>query len=83
AEKTLGLHYSHFETRPLVSTRLPKTPTSKNQRFLRWVEKVGLGSPIVLRARPIKIRDWWVQRRTGRYNEDLADIITNPGTMRS
>ncbi len=25
-----------------MSTRLPTTPTSKNQRFLRWVEKVGL-----------------------------------------
>lgn len=38
-------------------------------------------SPIASRAGPIKLRDWWVQMKTGRYNEALADIITNPGAM--
>lgn len=38
-------------------------------------------SPIVSRAGPVKLRDWWVQMKTGRYNEALADIITNPGAM--
>jgi len=38
-------------------------------------------SPLVSRAGPIKLRDWWVQMKTGRYNEALADIITNPGAM--
>lgn len=31
--------------------------------------------------RPAALRDWWIDMKTGRYNETLADIITNPGAM--
>jgi hypothetical protein len=41
-EKTLGLHYSDFETRSRVFARLPETSTAKNRRFVRRVEKVGV-----------------------------------------
>jgi hypothetical protein len=31
--------------------------------------------------KPSTLRDWWIDKKTGRYNETLADIITNPGAM--
>jgi Transglycosylase SLT domain len=33
------------------------------------------------RLKPSTLRDWWIDKKTGRYNETLADIITNPGAM--
>ncbi|MGH8581903.1 MAG: hypothetical protein ACREWG_03765 [Gammaproteobacteria bacterium] len=32
-------------------------------------------------SRPSALRDWWIDKRTGKYNETLADIITNPEAM--
>lgn len=38
-------------------------------------------SPLVSRSGPVSLRNWWLEMKTGRYNEALADIITNPGAM--
>ena len=53
-EKTRGLHDSDIETRSRVSTRLPETSTAKNRRFLRRVEKVGLGGASPPLTRPLE-----------------------------
>jgi len=43
----IGLHYSQFETPAPVFTHLPDASTARNRRFVRRIEKVGLGEVTV------------------------------------
>lgn len=39
-------------------------------------------SPLVSRfTGATNLRNWWIDKRTGKYNETLADIVTNPSAM--